>query len=177
MKSCYLNTFFIIVLNLIFFKGEAVEIQINHPPKGWECVQDPSQLPQKVQVIYIGASAEKNALNPSLNIAHEMTDSALSEYIALAKTYHEGYGNTRCALLGKMKTAAGEVELMQIDRPSQWGDVRFLQAMLIHNGEAFVITATCLKKEFGSLSSHLFRAIQSISFRANCKTTGHCENR
>jgi hypothetical protein len=62
-----------------------------------------------------------------------------------------------------MQTHAGMVHMLQIDRPSQWGEVRFIQAMLVVDTDAYVITATCLKNDFSSLSSQIFKAIQSFS--------------
>ena len=55
------------------------------------------------------------------------------------------------------------MELMQIDRTSQWGAVRFVQAYLIEGGEAYVVTATCLKQEFSALASQLHKAMQSFT--------------
>ncbi len=140
----------------------AKEIAITEPPKNWECIQDPTQLPQKIKIIYIGPSSEQNSLNPSLNVACEGTNLKLEEYVNLAKTYHESQGRTRCTLLGKIKTQSGDAQLLQIDRISQWGDVRFMQAMMISDQEAYVVTATCLKKEFSRYAASLYKAIQSV---------------
>lgn len=140
---------------------------IVHPPKGWERIDDPSQLPQKIRIIYIGKSAAHSSFTPSLNVACEKTNLPIQEYVAYAKSYHEGQSQTVCKPLGKVKTEAGVAEVLQIDRPSQWGDIRFVQAMLIQGGEAYVVTATCLKEEFSGLSVQMFKAIQSLSIPKN----------
>ena len=166
MITRYLNALFSWLFIFVFL-GEAYggEPYITHPPKGWECINDPSQLPQKVKVIFIGSGTTKNPFTPSLNIACEETLLPTHEYLNLAKSYHEGQGKTHCALLGKLKTDAGGAELLQIDRASQWGDVRFIQAVLVQEGCAYVVTATCLKNDFSMLSSQIFKAIQSLRIK------------
>ncbi len=132
------------------------------PPKGWDCITDPEQLPQKVHIIYVGTG--KSQFTPSLNVAYEETALPIDEYLTLAKSYHEGQGGTKCKDLGTIDTQAGKARLLQIDRPTQWGNVRFIQAVLLHEQNAYVVTATCLQEEFGGLSSQLFKSIQSFNF-------------
>lgn len=157
----------LMTMSLLFvFIGNSAEGSapyITSPPKGWECITDPSQLPAKVHSVYIGSCSKQNAFAPSLNITREETSLAKEEYVTLAKTYHESQGKTRCTRVGQLKTGSGMVEVLQIDRPSQWGDVRFVQAILLHGGEAYVVTATCLKNEFHLYSSQIFKAIQSLN--------------
>lgn len=131
------------------------------PPKGWDCINDPEQLPQKVSVIYIGAG--KTQFTPSINLASEETSLQPEEYLALAKSYHQGQGDTRCKQLGTVDTKAGKAQLLQIDRQTQWGDVRFIQAVLVRDKKAYVVTATCLQEEFSFLSPQIFKSIQSFA--------------
>lgn len=149
-----------ILLSLLPMALHAECITLN-PPKGWECIKDPEQLPQKIRMIYIGTG--KGQFTPSINLASEETVLKMDEYLALAKSYHEGQGNTQCKSLGTIETKAGKANLLQIDRKAQWGNVRFIQAVLIRERMAYVITATCLQEEFASLSSHFFKAIQSFA--------------
>ena len=130
------------------------------PPKGWDCISDTEQLPQKVRMIYVGTG--KGQFSPSINLACEETTMLPDEYMALAKSYHEGQSDTRCKSLGTIETRAGVANLLQIDRPTQWGNVRFIQAVVIREENAYVITATCLQEEFAALSSQLFKSIQSF---------------
>ena len=132
------------------------------PPKGWECIDDPAQLPQKIKEIYIGSKGDKTPFTPSLNVACEETSLSITEYMAQAKTHHEGDGSTRCTLIGKIETSLGSAKVLQIDRTTQWGEVRFIQGMLVLEGKAYVITATCLKKDFSLFSTPFFKAIQSF---------------
>lgn len=132
------------------------------PPQGWECIQDTEQLPKKVILVYIGSG--NGALAPSLNVACEETTMTIKEYVTLAKAYHESEGDTRCSLLGTLETKAGTAHMLQVDRSTQWGNVRFIQAVLLRESMAYLITATCIQEEFSSLSSQFFKAIQSFTF-------------
>ncbi|MFZ0566050.1 MAG: hypothetical protein WAM28_07690, partial [Chlamydiales bacterium] len=73
-------------------------------------------------------------------------------------------GDTRCTLLGTMQTKAGVAHMLQVDRSTQWGNVRFIQAVLLKESTAYLITATCVQEEFASLSSQLFKSIKSFTF-------------
>lgn len=145
---------------------------ILQPPKGWDCISDPQQLPQKIKVIFVGSGHGNNSFTPSVNLACETTNLSLKEYVAQAKAYHEGRPGTRCNVLGIIQTHAGAVHMLQIDRPSQWGEIRFIQAMHIVGADAYVITATCLKNDFSALSSQIFKTIQSFSINSDPK---HCQ--
>ncbi len=132
------------------------------PPKGWDTIDDPDQLPKKIKLACIGKS--KHSFTPSINIAVEETSSSLENYMREAKLYHEAQKNTQCSALGKLATHAGQAELLQIDTMTQWGRVRFIQAIMIKEKIAYVITATCLFDEFSSLSSPIFKSIQTFNF-------------
>jgi hypothetical protein len=136
-------------------------------PKGWQCIDDKTQLPAKVEIVYIGTG--KGGFTPSLNLATETTTLSIDEYVNLAKNYHESNGQTKCHNLGSLETKAGGAHLLQIDRTTQWGPVRFLQASLINKGVAYVLTATCLEKEFATHYPHFLNAIQTLEIYAEHK--------
>lgn len=133
------------------------------PPKGWECIQDPQQLPQKILRIYVGVG--KGSFTPSINIANEETKVGIEEYLRLAKSYHESQSIAKCAFMGKIETKAGPAHLLQIDTATQWGNVRFIQAILIKDSLAYVITATCLQQEFSVFSAQFLKSVQSFSIQ------------
>lgn len=135
------------------------------PPKGWNCINDKKELPEKIVAVYVGPT--KDQFTPSINIASEETLKKLPEYLDNAKKYHEISGDTQCKSLGTLKTAAGEAQLLQVDRTTQWGKVRFIQAILLHESTAYVVTATCLQKEFALLSPQFFKSIQSLSLKGS----------
>lgn len=129
-------------------------------PDGWGCVTDEAQLPKKIRLIAIGES--KGKFTPSINLATEETEQSIAEYIESAKHYHESEPNTQVTKLGFIPTKAGKAQLLQIDRKSDFGVIRFLQAALIDESIAYVITATCLKDEFPSFCKRFFDSIKSF---------------
>lgn len=134
-------------------------------PSGWSCIDDKSQLPGKIELIFVGTG--KGSFTPSINVAMEESKMQLSEYVNLAREYHlsknESKVETKCSHLGKIHTQSGEAEVLQIDRETAWGPVRFLQASLIKDGYAYVVTATCLAEEFSHYCPLFFQAIRSFS--------------
>lgn len=133
-------------------------------PKGWDCINDSSQLPETVECLYIGAG--KSTFRPTINVAYERTDMSLSDYFQKAKNYHQSEPETTCQELGSIKTKSGEAKVLQIDRNTGWGMVRFIQASIILNQTAYVITATCLREEFGACCPTFFETIQSFEVDA-----------
>lgn len=130
------------------------------PPKKWQCIEDKEALPLKVDVVYVGAS--KKGFTPSINIATEEVTTSLLEYCALARKYHESQPETKCHSLGSIESKAGAMQLLQIDRNTEWGDIRFLQASIIDQNIAYVFTATCLSEEYENYYAQFLQAIQSF---------------
>ena len=121
---------------------------------------DQSQLPKKVQMIAI--SPTKTKFTPSINIASEETEQSLQDYIDTAKLYHENEPDTHVTKMGQIPTKVGQAQLLQIDRQSDFGPVRFLQAAVIVDQTAYVVTATCLRDDFASYCSTFFDSIKSF---------------
>ena len=84
------------------------------------------------------------------------------DYIETARLYHEGEGQTQVAKLGQIPTKAGPAQLLQIDRKTDLGMIRFLQAAVIQDNIAYVVTATCLRDEFASYCGSFFDSIKSF---------------
>ncbi|MCP5469245.1 MAG: hypothetical protein H7A36_01910 [Chlamydiales bacterium] len=129
-------------------------------PDGWECVTDMAQLPKKVKMIAIGQSSSK--FTPSINLATEETDLDIQEYVDTAKMYHESEPETEVTYMGRIPTKSGNAFLLQIDRRTDWGIVRFMQAALIDEETAYVVTATCLRDEFANYCGRFFDSIKSF---------------
>lgn len=161
-RFCFLLLFSFLFSPLV---GEELKthLYLNEPPDGWSVIEDAGQLPAKVKVIFVGKGGANGAFAPSINVAVEESDLTIEEYREQAKKYHEMQAGTKCTHLGKIKTTAGFAEVVQIDRSTQWGEIRFLQAMLIHEHTAYVVTATCLKKQFSSLAAPFAKAIHSFT--------------
>lgn len=130
-------------------------------PKGWQCISNKEELPAKVEIVYIGSG--KGGFTPSINLAREETPLSLVDYTKLAKSYHESHGGTRCIELGSIDSQAGSASILQIDRPTQWGQVRFLQGLVLKEKTAYVMTATCLQEEFTVLYPQFIKAIETLT--------------
>lgn len=131
------------------------------PPQNWQYITDPSQLPTKVLCIFIGHSDGQFA--PSLNIAREPTKLTLAEYTALAKRYHETQESSIVQNMGCIETCTGTAELLQIDQQTSFGPVRFLQGAIVREGTAYVITATCLQKDYAHFYPEFLTAIRTFN--------------
>lgn len=129
-------------------------------PSGWERIDDPSQLPEKVKVLFVGKG--KGQFTPSINLACEESKVSVEEYTELAKKYHESQPDTVCNPIGKLETKCGSALLLQIDKNTAWGPLRFLQASIILDGNAYVITATATLEEYLALYPFFYQAIQSF---------------
>jgi len=130
-------------------------------PKGWDCITDTEQLPTKIKMICIAAG--KWDFTPSINLASEESDLVLDKYVKRAKEYHELTADTHCCYLGSIKTAAGEAKLLQIDRATAWGQMRFIQAAILIDGVAYVMTATCLQKDFAVFFREFFQSMKTFT--------------
>lgn len=137
-------------------------------PKDWEIIQDRSQLPKKIAVMFVGS--KKGNFAPSINLATEATNASIEEYLNEAEQYHKAIAGTIVTRLGKLTSKAGELELIQIDRATTWGEVRFIQGAFMHQKRAYVITATCLADDFPQLSKTIFSTLQSFHLPLKEKT-------
>lgn len=115
-------------------------------PKNWDRIEDPTQLPKKVNCLVLGPV--KQNFTPSINIASEKTPLSAIEYLKEAKKFHESLPLTKCHYIGELKTRSGPAPAMLIDKFTDWGGVRFLQVMIVEDGLAYVLTGTCLENEF-----------------------------
>lgn len=131
-------------------------------PQGWRCVDEEEELPGLVAVLYIGAG-KTGGFTPSMNLAVEETQLTLDAYTELAQSYHGEQAQTTVRSLGTLETRTGVARVLQIDRLTQWGEVRFLQAVVVSEGKAYVLTATSLKEEYVKYQPEFFQAIQSFT--------------
>lgn len=130
-------------------------------PKGWEMV-DPKVLLPEVKVMVKGKALKANHLPPSINLALEETSLSLEEYLDAIKVMNTPDRNRKWSRMGSIHTKAGDMALTQLDLTSKWGDVRMIQALMIKNCVAYVITATSQLSEFSQFSKEFFSAIRSF---------------
>src|SRR5690242_8383837 len=100
------------------------------PPESWEIAQLKVPSPH-IQIGFIGKGS--NNFRPSLSLSiEEEVDASLKEYVKAVKEIHTAEPNTKWRDLGKIQTLAGEGRLVEISRPSSYGEeMVVLQAMLV----------------------------------------------
>lgn len=129
------------------------------PPKDWTA-SDPNALPKQVKILVKGNG--QHEVPPSLNLATEKTAMDIKTYLKTIKELHESSGETTWSKLGSIQTTAGPATLTQIDTKTSWGNIRMMQAIIIHNKVAYILTATALKDEFPHFYKEFFQSIQSL---------------
>jgi hypothetical protein len=130
------------------------------PPNGWECIV--AQKPDPcVQIAFVG-KGETN-FRPSLNLAIEEIDVSLKEYLKDVREIHETEMNVQWRDLGPFTFGSGKGRLTEITSSSAIGDVKMLQAILVQDGCAYILTGAVLKKEFLAMQKTLLSAIRSLT--------------
>ncbi|MBS0623394.1 MAG: hypothetical protein JSS62_02105 [Verrucomicrobia bacterium] len=140
----------------------------DHPPVDWQCIDDPAQLPKTVHVLYVGHGTTRFA--PTIHLSSEPLASSLEDYIQTAKNYHQRSPDALCQDLGRIETCSGIGRVIKIDSPSVYGEVSLLQAYILCQQRAYVVTGTSLKEDFGSFSEEFYRTVQSFHLK-NCVQT------
>lgn len=155
----------IIFFSLLCMLGSLPSIEgsyFRHPPTGWQMVEDPSQLPDRVLVLFVGHG--KTRFAPTLYLACDPLNQPISLYIQQAKTYHQRNEKTSCQELGEMETLAGPARILKIESPSVYGDMTLLQAYIPASGEVYVLTGISLRNEFAAFSKVFYETLCSFSF-------------
>lgn len=131
------------------------------PPKDWQYAM-PKQVSAHVEVGFIGDGP--SFFHPSINLATEEFGGTLKEYLKAVKAIHTAESKTTWRDLGKFVMRGGEGRLTEICSPSPFGEVKLLQAILLKEHKAYILTAAVLKKEFTHLQKEILESLQSLSF-------------
>ena len=134
------------------------------PPPGWEISFPPASTPH-VKILFTKPNGIK--FSPSINLSIEPTSVSIEEYLKIIKEVHEQDRDKEWSMLGKMQTQSGLAQLTQINTSSEWGPVRLLQLILIKQGNAYILTAAALKKEFSLYYSLFQKAFRSLTLTAD----------
>ncbi len=135
------------------------------PPKGWE-VLSPSNTPEGITLL--ARSKPKALFASTINLAMEETSLSLEEYLEEVAKIHCG-PSKHLSPLGLMQTSAGTMHIFQIDEKMAWADLRILQAILVKDSVAYVVTATTEESEFASVITPLLDSIKSFSILEGTK--------
>ena len=159
---CYILIFLAFAINA--FPTESRLIALFSPPKDWQYAKPKNSSPH-IQVGFIGSGS--NFFHPSINLATEEFEGTLKEYLKAVKAIHTGEPKTTWRDLGKFAMRGGEGRLTEISSPSPFGDVKLLQAILLKEHTAYILTAAVLKKDFSHLQNEILASLRSLSFHAD----------
>jgi len=139
----------------------AAPICIFQPPPEWQPSQ-PKTLSEYVQIGFVTKGSTDFC--PSINLATEAVDCSLKEYIKAVKEIHLSQSGTRWRDLGSIEMKAGQGRLTEITTTSPWGEVLMLQAILVKDKTAYLLTAATLKKDFVSRQKEILTSLGSLQF-------------
>ncbi|MCI0382570.1 MAG: hypothetical protein L0207_05940 [Chlamydiae bacterium] len=131
------------------------------PPNGWEFA-----LPQEdCSLVQACFKKKGSGFTPSINFAIEKVAVSLEEYLRIVKSnYEEDYPHCTWKNLGWLKSQAGNGVVMEIDLPSQGGDMKLLQFVLFKDQKAYILTGATLKKDFFTYLPIFQKSFESLQF-------------
>jgi len=130
------------------------------PPSGWQ-VADSEKLLPSVKIMVVGKGLHE--FPPSINLSVESYLGTLPQYLKRVKEINQSAG-AEWKDLGKILTKAGEASYSQVDRKTQWGEVRMMHVILNKDGMIYVMTAAALKDEFSRYYKTFFDSMSSLNF-------------
>lgn len=130
------------------------------PPAGWRNA-DGTALPENVKVMVVGKGSSD--FPPSISLGTEEYKGSLKQYLKRVKEINASKGS-EWKDLGTLKTEAGNASLSQVDRKTEWGEVRMMHVILIKNGTVYIVTAASLREEFPKFYKDFFNALRSVRF-------------
>lgn len=129
------------------------------PPAGWKFV-DPASLSKYVRMMFVGQGASD--FPPSMILGYDDFSGPAAKFLAFIKKKNQEKG-FETKDLGKVKTPAGIVQLLQVDSVSKWGKERQMQAILSFDDRIWILTCSALKEEFSKFYKEFFDALKTLS--------------
>jgi len=130
------------------------------PPPKWE-IADPQMLSKRTIIGFL--DKRKSGFCPSINLTKERVTIPMEEYLSIVQKNSQAK-KQRWQRLGTMQTKAGPAQLIEIETKTKYGVARLLQAIVIKNETAYILTAGTLKKEFKKQAKPFQQAIESLTF-------------
>ncbi|MBF8262410.1 MAG: hypothetical protein HW387_75 [Parachlamydiales bacterium] len=100
-----------------------------------------------------------------MNLAIEEIDCSLKEYLKSVREIHEEEMNVRWRDLGPFTFRSGKGRLAEITSSSPLGEVKMLQAILVQDHCAYILTGAVLREEFSRFQSELIAAMHSLTLK------------
>ena len=161
----YLMRFLLFLcLSCLALSAKEPPLPLFSPPPGWKLAK-PKNLSSYIRVGFIGDGSTQ--FHPSINLAVEEVDLSQKEYVKGVKQIHLAAPKTSWTNLGHFSMQAGVGTLTEIANTSPWGEVKMLQAILVKDNTAYILTAAALKKEYPQLQKEILKSLQSLSLCPN----------
>ncbi|OGN56267.1 MAG: hypothetical protein A3D96_02345 [Chlamydiae bacterium RIFCSPHIGHO2_12_FULL_44_59] len=156
---------------MVFLFFLASQIFASHcyfvPPTDWEPAKPKNPSPY-VKIAFLGNGTTE--FRPSINLAVEEVDVGLKEYVKTVKGLHVQDPQAKVRDLGKFSMKGGDGQLLEISNVSQFGNIKLLQAILVKNNLAYILTSASLKEEFAKFQSALIQSLASLNIIENIWT-------
>jgi hypothetical protein len=134
------------------------------PPAGWQEAKKP---PANLLSAFIDPKGKEFPSRVTLAVEEDV-DGTLQEYVKAVKALQmedpevKGWRD-----LGAIAMKGGEGRLIEMNSPSQVGEVKILQAFLLKDKTVHILTASCLKKEFGQFQKPFYDTFRSLNIAEN----------
>lgn len=130
------------------------------PPEGWECVK-PKNLPESIEIAFLKKGLIR--FSPSLNLSKEKVSVTFKEYLRSVKKLHERDLKVEWNDLGEFSCGAGKGNLADIRTPSAGGELRMLQAIIMKDGWAFILTGAAKREDFPAERGIFLKTMRSLT--------------
>ncbi|BAE81096.1 conserved hypothetical protein [Chlamydia felis Fe/C-56] len=156
------------LISWVSYSGDEYSIRI---PSNWQCINDKTQLPEKLDVVFIGQGT--GALTPTINIAQEITSKNQSEYIEEVLAYHKANDMTlESSVFTHIQSPNGEFTIIKTEKNSSWGKVFCLQGIAVINHKAYIFTSTATLDDYPNVSLIFLKTVSSFKLSAKEATSG-----
>lgn len=140
-------------------------------PETWQCINDKTQLPEKLDVIFIGQG--RGGLTPTINIAQELTNKTTAEYLDEVLTYHKSSDTTlESSIFTQIQAQNATFHLLKTEKSTSWGKVYCLQAIAIVHHTAYIITSTSTQDDYPDISVYFLKTVSSFKLSEKMEAQG-----
>ncbi|QXE26949.1 hypothetical protein [Chlamydia buteonis] len=140
-------------------------------PNNWQCINDKTQLPEKLDVVFIGQGT--GSLTPTINISQEIISKNQPEYIEEILAYHKANDMTlESSVFTHIQSLNGEFTIIKTEKNSSWGKVFCLQGVAVINHKAFIFTSTATLDDYPNVSLIFLKTVSSFKLSEKEATSG-----
>ncbi|MBQ8498287.1 hypothetical protein [Chlamydia sp.] len=130
-------------------------------PNNWQCIDDKTQLPDKLDALFIGKGA--GSLTPTINSAHELINKTEEAYIQEILEYHRANEMTlESSIFTHIQAPSGKFTIIKTEKNTSWGRVFCLQSVAVIDRTAYILTSTSTVEDYPNVSLALLKAASSF---------------